>query len=91
MSVSLERRQIGEQFRILEPARLPNNLSGPNRLRVAAMELGGGVGGRSRARRPSTKLEHETTRPGRSVTDRYFAGFAVASARRAAFSEFRML
>ena len=31
MSVNLERRQIGEQFRILDPARLPEKPYSPNR------------------------------------------------------------
>jgi len=33
-SVSLEQRQIGEQFNILDPARLPKRPVGPDRLRV---------------------------------------------------------
>ena len=37
ISANLERRQIGEQFRILDPARLPEQPIGPNRLRLAAM------------------------------------------------------
>lgn len=34
MTVNLERRQIGEQFRVLDPARLPERPVGPDRLRV---------------------------------------------------------
>jgi uncharacterized protein involved in exopolysaccharide biosynthesis len=37
IAASLERRVIGAQFRILDPARLPGRPVGPNRLRVAAM------------------------------------------------------
>jgi uncharacterized protein involved in exopolysaccharide biosynthesis len=35
LSANLERRQIGEQFRILDPARLPEQPVGPNRVRLA--------------------------------------------------------
>ncbi len=37
MSTNLERRQIGEQFRILEPARLPERPVSPNRLQINLM------------------------------------------------------
>ena len=37
MSANLERRQIGEQFRVLEPARLPERPISPNRLQINAM------------------------------------------------------
>ena len=37
MAANLERRQIGEQFKILDPARLPERPVEPNRLRVAVM------------------------------------------------------
>ena len=37
MAANLERRQIGEQFRILDPALLPEQPVGPNRLRIAVM------------------------------------------------------
>lgn len=42
VSANLERRQIGEQFRVLEPARLPERPISPNRLQINAM---GGFGG----------------------------------------------
>ena len=37
ISANLERRQIGEQFRILDPARLPEQPVGPSRLRVGVI------------------------------------------------------
>ena len=37
IALNLERRQIGEQFRILDPARLPERPDGPNRVRVAIL------------------------------------------------------
>jgi uncharacterized protein involved in exopolysaccharide biosynthesis len=37
MSAELERRQIGEQFKILDPARLPESPIGPDRLRVTVL------------------------------------------------------
>ena len=37
MSADLERRQIGEQFRIIDPARLPEQPISPNRLRIAML------------------------------------------------------
>jgi polysaccharide chain length determinant protein (PEP-CTERM system associated) len=42
MAANLERRQIGEQFRILDPARVPERPYTPNRQLIAA---GGAVGG----------------------------------------------
>jgi polysaccharide chain length determinant protein (PEP-CTERM system associated) len=44
MSANLERRQIGEQFRILEPARLPERPISPNRLQINTMGALGGLG-----------------------------------------------
>lgn len=43
MSANLERRQIGEQFRVLEPARLPERPISPNRLQINAMGAIGGL------------------------------------------------
>ena len=43
ISANLERRQIGEQFRILDPARLPTRPSTPNRPRFYAMGIFGGI------------------------------------------------
>jgi len=48
ISVNLERRQIGEQFKVLDPARLPEQPFSPERLRItlvgALLGLGLGVG-----------------------------------------------
>jgi polysaccharide chain length determinant protein (PEP-CTERM system associated) len=43
MSINLERRQIGEQFRVLEPARLPERPISPNRLQINTMGALGGL------------------------------------------------
>ena len=43
MSTNLERRQIGEQFRVLEPARLPERPISPNRLQINTMGALGGL------------------------------------------------
>jgi polysaccharide chain length determinant protein (PEP-CTERM system associated) len=37
IAANLERRQIGEQFKILEPARVPEKPIGPHRLRINAL------------------------------------------------------
>jgi succinoglycan biosynthesis transport protein ExoP len=42
--VNLERRQIGEQFKILDGARLPERPISPNRTRINLMGLLGGLG-----------------------------------------------
>jgi polysaccharide chain length determinant protein (PEP-CTERM system associated) len=44
ISANLERRQIGEQFRILDPARLPARPFTPNRPRYYQMGILGGLG-----------------------------------------------
>lgn len=44
ISANLERRQIGEQFRVLDPARLPPRPFTPNRPRFYAMGVIGGLG-----------------------------------------------
>ena len=44
MAVNLERLQVGEQFRIVDPARIPERPSGPDRLRYALMGLLAGLG-----------------------------------------------
>jgi polysaccharide chain length determinant protein (PEP-CTERM system associated) len=43
MSTNLERRQIGEQFRVLEPARLPERPVSPNRVQINTMGALGGL------------------------------------------------
>jgi polysaccharide chain length determinant protein (PEP-CTERM system associated) len=43
VAVNLERLQVGEQFRIVDPARIPERPSGPNRLRFSLMGLLGGL------------------------------------------------
>ena len=44
VSANLERRQIGEQFKILDPARMPERPSSPNRPRLMALGVAGGIG-----------------------------------------------
>lgn len=43
VAVNLEKRQKGEQFRILDPANLPEKLDSPNRLLIMVLGLLGGV------------------------------------------------
>jgi uncharacterized protein involved in exopolysaccharide biosynthesis len=40
MAASLERQQVGEQFRVLDPARLPEEPYSPNRPQIAMMAAG---------------------------------------------------
>ena len=44
VSANLERRQIGEQFKILDPARMPERPSSPNRPRLQALGVAAGIG-----------------------------------------------
>jgi uncharacterized protein involved in exopolysaccharide biosynthesis len=44
VSANLERRQIGEQFKILDAARMPERPSSPNRPMLQGMGLMGGLG-----------------------------------------------
>jgi polysaccharide chain length determinant protein (PEP-CTERM system associated) len=44
ISANLERQQVGEQFKILDPARLPERPYSPNRVRMALVGLGIGLG-----------------------------------------------
>jgi polysaccharide chain length determinant protein (PEP-CTERM system associated) len=44
VAANLERRQIGEQFKILDPARLPERPTSPNRPRLQSMGLAAGIG-----------------------------------------------
>jgi polysaccharide chain length determinant protein (PEP-CTERM system associated) len=44
VAANLERRQIGEQFKILDPARLPERPTSPNRTQLHSMGLLAGVG-----------------------------------------------
>jgi polysaccharide chain length determinant protein (PEP-CTERM system associated) len=44
VAANLERRQIGEQFKILDPARLPERPTSPNRRQLQMMGMGVAVG-----------------------------------------------
>jgi len=44
VAANLERRQIGEQFKILDPARLPERPTSPNRPQMQSMGLLAGIG-----------------------------------------------
>ena len=44
VAANLERRQIGEQFKILDPARLPERPTSPNRPQLQSMGLMAGLG-----------------------------------------------
>jgi len=44
VSANLERRQIGEQFKILDPARLPERPTSPNRTQLHSFGVGAGLG-----------------------------------------------
>jgi polysaccharide chain length determinant protein (PEP-CTERM system associated) len=44
VAANLERRQIGEQFKILDPARLPERPTSPNRPQLQTMGLAAGIG-----------------------------------------------
>ena len=44
MAASLEQRQIGEQFRILDPPRVPLKATSPNRIRINAIGIAAGLG-----------------------------------------------
>jgi polysaccharide chain length determinant protein (PEP-CTERM system associated) len=65
---SLEQRQIGEQFKTLDPARLPEKPFSPNRPRLTAMGLAAGLGvgllliGLLEYRDQSFKADHEVVR-----------------------------
>jgi len=43
VAANMERRQIGEQFRVLDPARVPETPIAPNRKLIAALGLVGGI------------------------------------------------
>ena len=43
ISANLERRQVGEQFKVLDPARVPERPFSPNRLRLNAMAAAAGL------------------------------------------------
>jgi polysaccharide chain length determinant protein (PEP-CTERM system associated) len=43
LAANLERRQIGEQFKLLDPARLPERPFSPNRLRLNGMGMAAGL------------------------------------------------
>ncbi len=44
IAVNLERRQVGEQFKVIDTARLPERPSKPNRLQMNAVGLFAGLG-----------------------------------------------
>jgi polysaccharide chain length determinant protein (PEP-CTERM system associated) len=44
IAANVERQQIGEQFKILDPARVPERPFSPNRLRIVAMGAAAGLG-----------------------------------------------
>jgi len=43
VAMNLEERQIGEQFRVIEPATVPSSPTGPFRLQISAIGLGAGL------------------------------------------------
>lgn len=43
VAVNLEERQIGEQFRVIEAARVPSSPTGPFRLQISAVGFGAGL------------------------------------------------
>ena len=51
IAVNLERRQIGEQFKVIDGARLPERPISPNRVQINLMGLLAGLGARRRPRR----------------------------------------
>jgi len=68
IAANLERRQIGEQFKLLDPARLPEKPFSPNRQMLNLMGLGAGAGlgllliGLLEYRDQSFKTDHEVMR-----------------------------
>jgi polysaccharide chain length determinant protein (PEP-CTERM system associated) len=44
ISANLEQRQVGEQFKMLDPARVPERPFSPNRVRLNAIGMAGGLG-----------------------------------------------
>jgi polysaccharide chain length determinant protein (PEP-CTERM system associated) len=44
IAANLERRQIGEQFKLLDPARIAEKPFSPNRIRMNLIGMGGGLG-----------------------------------------------
>jgi polysaccharide chain length determinant protein (PEP-CTERM system associated) len=44
LAANLERRQIGEQFKVIDSARLPERPFSPDRLRLSLMGIAGGLG-----------------------------------------------
>jgi polysaccharide chain length determinant protein (PEP-CTERM system associated) len=68
MAANLERRQIGEQFKLLDPARIPEKPFSPNRARLNLIGTGAGLGislllvGLLEYRDRSFKTDEEVTR-----------------------------
>jgi uncharacterized protein involved in exopolysaccharide biosynthesis len=68
IAANLERRQIGEQFKLLDPARIPERPFSPNRTTLNVMGLVGGLGvgvlliGLLEYRDKSFKTDHEVMR-----------------------------
>ena len=64
IAANLERRQIGEQFKVVEPARLPEKPSSPNRRRInlfaAAIGLAIGVGAAGMLEYTDTAMRSES-------------------------------
>ena len=53
VAANLERRQIGEQFRVLDPARVPERPVSPNRIQINGMGAALGLWHRARLDRPA--------------------------------------
>ena len=86
IAVNLERRQIGEQFKVIDGARLPERPISPDRLRINLMGLLAGLGVRPRAGRfPRVSRHHAQDRrrchgePGAAGARRHSAMVTTAS------------
>ena len=65
ISANLEKRQIGEQFKILDPARMPERPASPDRPRLYLIAILARVGGRLRpgGGRASTSIARCAPKP----------------------------